>query len=230
MDHFADFLNGSGDTVVYTDHQALVGWAAGAWGADALLSRWGLKLRDYPVQIKYVNGVENGVADFLSRRVQGQREPSDKFWVDNSGNLLEAQGRRAQELRRVQQGDSDPPQEVGDKTSEHEFTWDPLMKIGYYKRVASPENRAQGARRNPPRAARETFGGVLRAPADRNERLDWLTDIHLTGNHAPVRAMLAYLQGQVDWPTKRQEVEEVVSVCDLCQREELARPPVRRHW
>jgi hypothetical protein len=39
--------------------------------------------------------------------------------------------------------------------------------------------------------------------------------------------MDSYLRGQLDWPTRRQDLEEMISTCDLCQREAVARAPPR---
>ena len=64
---------GCGGDQVYKDHKALVHWAAGSFGDDLLLNRWGLKLQEYPVEVEHLAGTENGVADFLSRRVLAQR-------------------------------------------------------------------------------------------------------------------------------------------------------------
>ena len=100
------------------------------------------------------------------------------------------------------------------------------------ERASVEEDRSQvvlAQRRNPTRTARTTFNGVLRAPVDRNERLSWLERLHFDSNHGSVRAMESYLRGQVDWPTKAQDLAEVVATCDLCQREAVARKPKQAH-
>ena len=159
LQHFDDMLTGT--TKVFTDHHALVAWSRGSYGSDPLLNRWGLKLGHYDADIQHVRGTDNGVADYLSRFVDG--------------------------LDRDEQA-----------------------------RVRSQRL---------PRGVEQMYNGLPRAPIDRSRRMEWLEELHVAANHAPVRAMLAFLEGQVDWPTKRLDVEEIVSVCDLCQREELARPP-----
>ena len=86
-------------------------------------------------------------------------------------------------------------------------------------------NMAQ--RKNPDRAARHRIGEVARAPLDPNERFDWLVEIHEALNHGSVSAMKAALQGQVDWPTKGIDLQEIVDTCDLCQRQAIVRVPVQ---
>jgi transposase InsO family protein len=55
------------DTVVWTDHEALIGWFKGCKTDDILLERWGLKLQEYNINLKWRSGEENALADAASR-------------------------------------------------------------------------------------------------------------------------------------------------------------------
>ena len=55
-------------TTVWTDHQALEGWARGGGEQDdPCLVRWGLWLQGQPLTVRWRLGADNGVADHASR-------------------------------------------------------------------------------------------------------------------------------------------------------------------
>ena len=80
-------------------------------------------------------------------------------------------------------------------------------------------NVVQAQRRNPDREAKHQWNGATRAPLDPGERFRWLEEIHGVLNHGSVVTMTAALKGQVEWPTRKQDLQEVVGTCDLCQRQ-----------
>lgn len=55
--------------VIYVDHQPLVGWSKGAASQDVLLERWGLKFLESGLQLEWIQGFENGIADQASRNL-----------------------------------------------------------------------------------------------------------------------------------------------------------------
>jgi hypothetical protein len=55
------------DTVVWTDHEAMIGWFKGCKTDDGLLERWGLKLQEYNIILKLRSGKDNALADSASR-------------------------------------------------------------------------------------------------------------------------------------------------------------------
>ena len=65
LDKFRPYLVGA-DTVIFTDHSALK-YLLTKQNAKARLIRWVLLLREFNLQIKDKKGVENVVADHLSR-------------------------------------------------------------------------------------------------------------------------------------------------------------------
>lgn len=54
--------------LVRTDHQSLA-WEAGLKETLARLTRWKARLAPYALAVRYLKGVENGLADCLSRNV-----------------------------------------------------------------------------------------------------------------------------------------------------------------
>ena len=65
LDKFQAYLVGS-DIVIFTDHSALK-YLMTKQNAKARLIRWVLLLQEFNFQIKYKKGIENVVADHLSR-------------------------------------------------------------------------------------------------------------------------------------------------------------------
>lgn len=52
--------------IVYTDHQALV-FLKKDTGLNARMIRWAIVLGEFDLEIRFVKGEDNVVADFLSR-------------------------------------------------------------------------------------------------------------------------------------------------------------------
>ncbi len=71
IEHFKLYLAGR-DFVAFTDHQALSGVLDGV-PPSSKLARWKHKLAEYSVNIVYIKGAQNPVADSLSR--QGWPQP-----------------------------------------------------------------------------------------------------------------------------------------------------------
>eukprot|EP00921_Rhytidocystis_pertsovi_P024364 GHVQ01039171.1.p1 GENE.GHVQ01039171.1~~GHVQ01039171.1.p1 ORF type:complete len:1497 (+),score=174.64 GHVQ01039171.1:92-4492(+) len=73
VEKFADYLIGH-RTIVLTDHQSLV-WLNKA--TSGKLARWSLRLQQFQVEIAYLDGEVNCVADFLSRTID-----DDPYWEE----------------------------------------------------------------------------------------------------------------------------------------------------
>ncbi len=66
VEHFKMYLAGH-DFVAYTDHQALLGVLEGV-PSSTKLTRWKLKLAEYAMDVRYIKGINNPIADAMSRQ------------------------------------------------------------------------------------------------------------------------------------------------------------------
>jgi hypothetical protein len=70
-------------TTVWTDHQALEGWARGGGEQDdPCLVRWGLWLQGQPLTVRWRPGADNGVADHESRVAAQESGERPLIWTE----------------------------------------------------------------------------------------------------------------------------------------------------
>jgi hypothetical protein len=68
LDTFKVYV-GHGPLKIHSDHNALV-WLKQSRTTNQRILRWALILSEYDLEIVHIKGVENGLADLLSREFQ----------------------------------------------------------------------------------------------------------------------------------------------------------------
>lgn len=220
FEKFRSYLVGS-KVIVHTDHAALR-YLLSKKDAKPRLLRWILLLQEFDLQIRDKKGVENGVADHLSRlRVEEEipiddKLPEENVYVVSSFEDCFKQKADANVLRHICYdlpcyadianylcAEEEPPNFTGYakkkflRDVKHYFWDEPYLykrcSDGLYRRCV-PESEVQGI-------------------------LFHCHGSNYAGHFASFKTAAKVLQAGLWWPTLFRDANDFVSKCDVCQRQ-----------
>ncbi|CAA7018813.1 unnamed protein product [Microthlaspi erraticum] len=204
FEKFRSYLVGS-KVIVHTDHAALK-YLLTKKDAKPRLLRWILLLQEFDLEIKDKKGIDNGVADHLSRMKIDDDVPLDDSLpdehvyaievIDYSEPLLADDGVRPSALEGDRSNGDD-----GDRTLSCNAVTVPVSHAILYKHC--------------------TDGVYRRCVAD-EEIPGILFHCHSSsyaGHFATYKTVSKALQAGYWWPTMFRDAHRFVSKCDVCQRQ-----------
>ena len=202
LEKFRAYLVGS-DIVIFTDHSALK-YLLAKQNSKARLSRWVLLLQEFNLKIKDKKGVENVVADHLSRLTIGDdthSPPINDEFPEESLMQLEKAPWYAHISDFLATGEIPSDWKEHDRkyflAKIHSYYWEEpfLFKYSAYQiiRKCVPEEEQQG----------------------------FLSHCHESacgGHFASQKTAMKVLQSGFYWPSLFKEAHQMCRICDRCQR------------
>ena len=188
--------------IVYTDHAAIK-YLLAKKEAKPRLIRWILLLQEFDVEIRDKKGVENVVADHLSRMNRGQddKEPiEDKMRDDHLYRVLDKDTWMIDIIRAIRKMPLDHLDKNTQKkiiSESKKYFWDApyLFKLGN--------------------------DGVMRRCVPREERLEILRKCHSAeygGHYSHFRTEAKVWSSGFYWPEMHEDTKRYVASCPECQR------------
>ncbi|XP_019085407.1 PREDICTED: uncharacterized protein LOC109126351 [Camelina sativa] len=214
FEKFRSYLFGS-KVIVHTDHAALR-YLMQKKDAKPRLLRWILLLQEFDIEVRDKKGIENGVADHLSRiRIDDDVPIRDclpeehVYFVDTGSN---------------QPWYADIANYLAAEVEPDQFT-------GYHKKRFLRELRRYYW--DEPYLYKHCSDGVYRRCLAETEVPDVLFHFHgsdYAGHFATFKTVSKVLQAGFWWPTMFKDANEFVSRCDACQRKEKTVGVTRKDW
>jgi hypothetical protein len=188
--------------IVYTDHAAIK-YLLAKKDAKPRLIRWILLLEEFDVEIHDKKGVENVVADHLSRmnRVQDDKEPiEDKMRDDHLYRVLDKDTWMIDIIRAMRKMPLDHLDKNAQRriiSESRKYFWDSpyLFKLGN--------------------------DGVMRRCVPREERLEILRKCHLaeySGHYSHFWTQAKVWSSGFYWPEMHEDTKRYLASCPECQR------------
>jgi hypothetical protein len=185
--------------IVYTDH-AVIKYLLAKKDAKPRLIRWVLLLQEFDVDIRNKKGVENVVADHLSRMNRGQ---DDKEPIEDNDHLYRVLDKDTwmidiiRAIRKMPLDHLDRNSQRRIISESKKYFWDApyLFKLGN--------------------------DGVMRRCVPREERLDILRKCHAAeygGHYSHFRTQAKVWSSGFYWPEMHEDTKRYVASCPECQR------------
>jgi hypothetical protein len=188
--------------IVYTDHAAIK-YLLVKKNAKPRVIRWILLLQEFDVEIRDKKGVENVVANYLSRMNHGQddKEPiEDKMRDDHLYRVLDKDTWMIDIIRAIQKMcldhlDKNSQRRIISESRKYLWGTPYLFKLGY--------------------------DGVMRRCVPREERLEILRKCHSAeygGHYSHFRTQAKVWSSGFYWPEMHEDTKRYVASCPECQR------------
>ena len=208
LDKFRAYLVGS-DIVIFTDHSTLK-YLLTKQNAKARLIRWVLLLQEFNLQIKDKKGVENVVADHLSRLTiahDTHSPPINDEFPEESLMQLEKAPWYAHIANFLATGEIPSEWREHDRkyffTKIHSYYWEEPFLLKY------------------------CADQIIRKCFPKEEQQRILSPCHESaygGHFSSQKTAMKVLQSGFYWPSLFKEVHQMCRVCDRCQRREIVSP------
>ncbi|XP_024006543.1 uncharacterized protein LOC112083050 [Eutrema salsugineum] len=230
FEKFRPYLVGS-KVIVHTDHSALK-YLMQKKDAKPRLLRWVLLLQEFDIEVKDKKGVENGVADHLSRiRVEdgvpidaARRELSSDTTTSVARHLAQPNTETSQVRRRL-------PEISSTGVSATQRPWYADI-ANYFAAEAEPENFKGYAKKkflrelrryhwDEPYLYKHCSDGIYRRCIAESEVPEVLFHCHGTeyaGHFTTFKTVSKVLQAGFWWLTMFRDAHAFISQCDVCQR------------
>lgn len=202
MSKFQGYIEGA-EIIIETDHQALR-WLMQLKSPTGRLARWALQLQPYNLQIRYITGRSNVVADSLSR------PPCNEESVGICTKAVDYPGRNPKEIREAQLSDNDlskiinffesnNPNEVLDYWTNKGY----IMNDGVLYRYV-PESESDEAQ-------------LLVPSSEKLKIIEAFHDSAIAG-HPGIERTFKKIVKHFYWQGMRKQIKKYIKGCEHCQK------------
>lgn len=198
---------------IKTDHRPLT-WLFRVKDPGSRLVRWRLKLEEYSYSIEYKKGVDNVVADELSRNVY----PIEAQYKNDDAEVQE-------KIREI--FGSDSSDEVEDETILRKIYEEECENLTNQSNNISNKTDAVRKERGIEEISENESEMDVEVVSDRNQQQQIIKENHdgLIGGHGGQKATISRIKEKYFWKGLNKDVIDYVSKCPECQRQKINRNP-----
>lgn len=203
--------------IIRTDHKPLK-WLFNVKDPGSRLVRWRLKLEEYSYSIEYKKGLDNVVADHLSRNIlvatRKERKKKKCFCdceiKDNAEYNKEIEYENQNEIE-VRENNEDSLKDKKDEIQSNQYEHGIVSEYD--------DNIQENCRKS----------NEITEVTDMKKQIDIIKEYHesLTGGHAGQKATIEKIREKYNWKNLNQMVIDFIKSCKNCQLGKIDRHPTR---